>query len=66
VAPLQAQENSNSLPPNKLRKTASGGFAEIRWDWSDTESPVLGVGGPFSFFAEDDQFTAAFDVIVAF
>lgn len=39
---------------------------EIRWDWSDTQSPVLGVGGPFSFFAEDDQLTAAFDVIVAF
>jgi len=39
---------------------------EIRWDWSDTQSPVLGVGGPFSFFSEDDQLTAAFDLIVVF
>ena len=39
---------------------------EIRWDWSDTESPVLGLGGPFHFFSEDKQLTAAFDVIVRF
>lgn len=37
---------------------------EIRWDWSDTESPVLGVGGPFDFFRDDSQLTLAIDLIL--
>jgi len=41
VATLQAQENSNSLPPNKLRKTASGGFAS-------GELAQIGVRSPYA------------------
>ncbi len=37
---------------------------ELRWDWSDTESPALGVGGPFDNFTGSDQLTLALDVIL--
>jgi hypothetical protein len=38
---------------------------EIRWDWSDTEIPVLAAGA-FDDFSADSQLTAAFDLIVRF
>jgi len=40
---------------------------ELRWDWSDMESqPPIPVGGPYDFFTDSKQFTAAFDFIVKF
>lgn len=39
---------------------------EIRYDWSDTESTALNIGGPYDFFSDDDQVTLAFDAILLF
>ena len=39
---------------------------ELRWDWSDVESNVLGLGGPFNAFTEEDQVTAAADLVIRF
>jgi hypothetical protein len=32
---------------------------ELRWDWSDTEAPSLGVQGMFDDFSDRDQLTMA-------
>lgn len=39
---------------------------EIRWDWSDTEAPLLGISGVFDDLSDQNQFTAALGVSVLF
>jgi hypothetical protein len=39
---------------------------EIRWDWSDIESPALGIGGMYDDFEKNNQLTLSFDLITQF
>ena len=39
---------------------------EIRWDWSDVDSPAFGMGGLYDDFGDNDQFLLATDVIIEF
>ena len=37
---------------------------EIRYDWSDAQTPILGQTGMFNDFTEDNQLTLSFDAII--
>jgi hypothetical protein len=39
---------------------------EFRWDWSDVESSLLGIGGPFDSFTKQDQITVATDLVIRY
>jgi len=39
---------------------------ELRWDWADVSAPLFGIQGPFDNLSDQNQFTAAADLLIAF